>query len=136
MQASYHCQKEEVMKGTGALGRTYQDGEAIVRQGEVGDCMYVIQEGQAEVVVEKDGKEASLAVLGEGGFFGEMAIFESEVRMATVRAVGKARVLTVDKKSFLRSIHEDPSLAFRMVQTMSRRIRRLDAEVVQLRGGK
>jgi CRP-like cAMP-binding protein len=124
------------MKKTGALGRVYEDGEVIFRQGDVGDCMHVIQEGQAEVVAENEGEEERLALLGEGGFFGEMAIFENEVRMATVRAVGQARVLTVDKKSFLRRIHEDPSLAYRMIQTMSRRIRELDAEVVQLRGGR
>jgi CRP-like cAMP-binding protein len=124
------------MKTTGALGKVYEDGEVIVRQGEAGDCMYVIQDGQAEVVVEKDGEEERLAALGEGSFFGEMAIFEKEVRMATVRAVGQSRVLTVDEKSFLRRIHEDPSLAYRMVQTMSHRIRDLDAEVVRLRGGR
>lgn len=123
------------MEKTGALGKVYQDGEIIVRQGEVGDCMYVIQEGQVEVVVEKDGEEVRLAVRGETEFFGEMAIFEREVRMATVRALGQARVLTIDKKNFLRRIHEDPSLAYRIVQTMSRRIRELSAEVAQLRGG-
>lgn len=123
------------MKRTGALGKVYQDGEVIIRQGEVGDCMYVIQDGQVEVMMEKDGEEVRLAVQDEGDFFGEMAIFENEVRMATVRAVGQARVLTVDKKSFLHRIHEDPSLAYRLVQTMSHRIRELDEEVVRLRGG-
>ena len=123
------------METTGALGKVYQDGDVIVRQGEVGDCMYVIQEGQVEVVLEKDGEEVRLAVRGEGEFFGEMAIFEREVRMATVRALGQARVLTIDKKNFLRRIHEDPSLAYRIVQTMSRRIRELSAEVAQLKGG-
>ena len=74
-------------------------------------------------------------VLDAGDFFGEMAIVEKKARMATVRALGQARVLTVDKKNFLRRIHEDPSLAYRIVQTMSRRIRELGAEVAQLRGG-
>jgi CRP-like cAMP-binding protein len=119
------------METTGALGKVYQEGEVIVRQGEVGDCMYVIQEGQVEVMLEKDGEEVRLAVRGEGEFFGEMAIFEREVRMATVRALGQARVLTIDKKNFLRRIHEDPSLAYRIVQTMSHRIRELSAEVAQ-----
>ena len=119
---------------TGALGKLYQDGEAIVRQGEVGDCMYVIQEGQVEVVVEKDGEEVHLMVLDTGELFGEMAIVEREVRMATVRALGPTRVLTVDQKNFLRRIHEDPSLAWRVVQTMSRRIRELAAEVARLKG--
>lgn len=123
------------MERTGALGKIYQDGEVIVRQGKVGDCMYVIQEGQVEVVAEEDGEEVHLAVRGAREFFGEMAIFEREVRMATVRALGQARILTVDKRNLLRRIHKDPSLAYRIVQTMSRRIRELSAEVAQLKGG-
>jgi CRP-like cAMP-binding protein len=116
---------------TGALGKVYKDGEIIVRQGEVGDCMYVIQEGQVEVIAEESGEEIRLAVRGEGEFFGEMAIFDRDVRSATVRAMGQVRALTVDKKNFLRRIHEDPSLAFRIVETMSRRLRELQAELTQ-----
>ena len=118
---------------TGALGKMYQDGEAIVCQGEVGDCMYVIQAGQAEVLQEKENQEVCLAVLGEGDVFGEMALFEREARSATVRALGELRVFTVDKRTFLRRIHEDPSLAFRILQNMSYRIRELDAEIVRLK---
>ncbi|KPJ60888.1 MAG: hypothetical protein AMJ46_04115 [Latescibacteria bacterium DG_63] len=117
------------------LGKVYEDGEVIVRRGDTGDSMYVIQEGQVEVLVEKDGKEVRLRVLGDGEFVGEMSIFEREVRSATVRALGKARLLTVDKKNLLRRIHEDPSLAFRIIETMSRRIRDLTNEVVRLRSG-
>lgn len=117
----------------GELGKIYQDGETIIRQGEVGDCMYVIQQGKVEVILEENGRQVPLAVRGEGEFFGEMAIFEREVRMATVRALGKARVLTVDKKNFMRRIHEDPSLAFRLVEAMSRRIRELSNEVALLK---
>ncbi len=120
---------------TGALGKVYQDGEVIFRQGDVGDCMYVIQEGQVEIIAGQDGKEVRLAVRGEGEFFGEMAIFEHELRSATVRALGTVRVLTVDERNFLRRIHEDPSLAYRVVQTMSRRIRELSTEVVRLKAG-
>jgi CRP-like cAMP-binding protein len=122
------------MERTGALGRVYQDGEAIVHQGEVGDCMYVIQEGQVEMVVEKAGEEVHLMVLDTGELLGEMAIVEREVRMATVHALGQTRVLTIDQKNFLRRIHEDPSLAWRVVQTMSRRIRELATEVARLKG--
>ena len=118
----------------GALGKLYQDGEIIIRQGEVGNCMYVIQEGKVEVLIESDGKEIQIAVREQGDFIGEMAIFERDVRSATVRAVGPARVLTIDKKNFLRRISEDPSLAFRMVESMSHRIRELSNENVQLKG--
>jgi CRP-like cAMP-binding protein len=116
----------------GRLGRLYKDTEIIIRQGEPGDCMYVVQEGMVEIVNETGRGEVYLAFRGEGEFFGEMAIFEREARSATVRALGEAWVLTIDKKNFLRRIHEDPSLAFRLMQTMSARIRELSAEVSRL----
>ena len=118
---------------SGALGKAYEDGEVIIRQGETGDCLYIVQEGEVEVYTEKDGKEVSLAVRRAGELLGEMSIFEREVRSASVRARGRARVLTVDKNNFLRRINEDPTLAFRIVQTMSRRIRELSEEVARLK---
>jgi CRP-like cAMP-binding protein len=117
---------------SGALGRVYNDGEVIIRQGEAGECMYVVQEGEVEVYTERDGEEVSLAIRKAGELIGEMAIFDREVRSASVRARGEARVLTLDKKNFLRRINEDPSLAFRIVQAMSGRIRELSEEVARL----
>lgn len=117
----------------GALGREYEDGEIIVRQGDPGDSMFVIQDGQVEVLAEKDGRETRLRIAEEGEFMGEMAIFERVNRSATLRAMGRVRVLTIDKKNFLRRIHEDPSLAFRIVKTMSGRIRELSDEVARLK---
>jgi CRP/FNR family transcriptional regulator len=119
----------------GALGRDYNEGEVVVHQGEIGECMYVILEGEVEVILDQGGQSVRLAVRREGEFFGEMAIFEREVRMATVRALGAGptRILTVDKKNFLRRIHEDPLLAYRIVETMSQRIRELSEEVARLK---
>ena len=111
------------------LGKTYAESEVIFRQGESGSQMYVIQDGKVEVVLVKDGRETILTVLGKGDFFGEMALFDNEVRSATVRALGKARVLSLDKRNLMRRVHEDPSLAYRIIQGMSQRIRELNAEV-------
>ena len=119
---------------TGALGKVFEDGEIIIQQGEVGNCMYVIQDGKVEVLIGKDDQEVQIAVRGEGEFIGEMAIFERDVRSATVRALGPVRMLTIDKKNFLRRISQDPSLAFRVVESMSRRIRELSEENAQLKG--
>ena len=115
------------------LGRVCEAGEEIVRQGELGDCMYVIQEGAVEVLVERDGRQVPIAVRREGEFFGEMALFEHEARSATVRALGRTRVLTVDKRNLLRRIHQDPALGMRIVQAMSHRIRELSQELARLR---
>ena len=121
------------MTSGGALGRAYQDGEVVVKQGEEGDCLYVVQEGQLEVVREEAGRETVIRLVGKDELIGEMAIFERQRRSATVRARGPARVLTLDKKNFLRRINEDPTLAFRIVETMSRRVRELSAQVVELK---
>jgi CRP-like cAMP-binding protein len=120
---------------SGSIGKNYQDGEVIFRQGEEGNCMYVIQAGKVEIIREVDGTSTRLAVRGEGDFFGEMSLFEKGPRMATARAVGSARVLTVDKRTLLRKFQEDPSLALRIVETMSRRIRELSEWVVSGKAG-
>ena len=117
------------------LGKPYKDGETIVQQGEMGDCMYVVQSGRVEVVRTEDSHEVKLAELPAGAFFGEMALFEKEVRSATVRAVGDVRVLTVDKRTLLRRIKEDPFLAVNILQTMSGRIRDLNSELMRLSAG-
>ena len=115
---------------TGFIGRIYQDGEVIVRQGEVGECMYVIETGKAEVLEKKGRKEVRLAILGPSDFFGELAIFDRETRSATVRAMGEVRAITMDKKTIQKRILEDPWLAFRILEKMSQRIRELDRKVV------
>jgi len=118
----------------GALGKDYRDGELIIRQGELGEQMFVVQDGSVDVFRMDGGKEVLLAELGPGACFGEMAIFERETRSASVRARGAARVLTVDRRTLMRRLQKDPSLALRILETMSHRIRVLDAEVVRLRG--
>ena len=119
---------------SGELGKIYQDGELIICEGEEGDCMYVIQEGEVEVLIKgEEDQDIRLGVRQKGEFIGEMTIFDRDVRSASVRALGQARVLTVDKKNFMRRVHEDPSLAFRLVETMSHRIRELSDEVARLK---
>ena len=113
----------------GGLGKTYKDGEDIIKQGDSGNCMYIIQSGEVEVIRDNNGKEVRLALRKEGDFFGEMALFSREVRSATIRALGDARILTVDRKNLLNSIQKDPSLAFRIIETLSKRVRDLSEEI-------
>ena len=117
----------------GALGKAYTNGEHVVRQGDVGNCMYVVQAGQLEVLKEGHDGYVRVGILNVGEVFGEMSVFEREVRSASVRALGEARVLTVDKKTFLRRIQEDPPLAFNLVKMMSHRIRVLTEEVASMK---
>jgi CRP-like cAMP-binding protein len=118
---------------TGLTGKVYQDGEAIVRQGEAGNCMYLIVSGKVEVLDQEGGKEVRLAVLGPNDSFGEMAILDRERRSATVRAMGRVRTIIVDEENLQRSVVQYPWLAHRIMEKMSRRIRELNRELVELK---
>ena len=120
----------------GTLGKSYTDGETIIRQGAQGDRKYVVQQGEVEVLREHEDESVRLTILGSGDFFGEVPLFERVnsvgVVRATARALGEARVLTVDKRTLVKRIHEDPSLAYRILETMSRRIQQLETDMVRL----
>ncbi len=124
---------EEASMDAGVLGREYADGELLCRQGEPGDRMFVIQSGRVEVVREEGGREVRLGELGPGDVFGHMAIVDREPRSATVRSRGTSRVMTLDKRAFLRRVHEDPSLAYTLLRAMSGTVRSLDEELSLLR---
>jgi CRP/FNR family transcriptional regulator, cyclic AMP receptor protein len=115
------------------FGTLYTHGEIIIKQGTVGDCLFVIQEGRVEVIDETGGKDTKVAELGDKEFFGEMGLFEKDVRSCTVRALGNTRVLTIDKQNFLATIQKDPSLAFRLLENMSRRLRQTTKELGALK---
>ena len=117
----------------GELGKVYQDGELVIRQGEVGNCMYVIQAGEVEIFREEDVRDVRLRIPGPNEFFGEMALVENDVRSASVRSIGESRILHVDKRTFMRRVHEDPSLAYRIMESLSHEIRRLATELGHLR---
>ena len=116
-----------------ALGKTFQPGEDIVRQGDVGNCMYVIQQGEAEVLKEVNGKQSRVDTMAGGDIFGEIAIVEHTTRSSTVRAITEVHVMTIDRKTFLRRVQEDPSLALNVLKVMARRVRGLDQELAVLK---
>ena len=110
----------------------YADGEIIVREGEMGREMYVIQRGAVEVVKSMSGRNVVLATLERGSFFGEMSLLESLPRNATVRAKGDTQLLVIEPGGLLLKIRRDPTFAFEMLQHMSRRIRDLDEQLMHV----
>jgi len=117
----------------GDLGRLYEDGEVITQQGDVGNTMFVVQQGKVEISLRTEREEIVLSILERGDVFGEMSLFTKRERSATARALGEARVVTVDKRKFMKRVHQDPSLAYRILQKMSERIQRLNDQVLELR---
>lgn len=90
--------------------RTFAAGEIIMRQGDAGDCAYIIEEGQVEVFIEKpDGKIVQVATRGPGTIVGEMAIVDKAPRVATVKAVKDCKMLEITQADFaLRLRTTDP----------------------------
>ncbi len=68
--------------------------------------------------------------------FGEMALFDKMPRSATATALGEARVLSIDKKKLFTTISRDPTLVFKILETMSQRIRKLNENIAGLKEAK
>jgi CRP-like cAMP-binding protein len=124
--------KEGIMKD-GELGRVYADGEPICKEGEEGDVMYVIQSGSVKITKDTSEGTIAIATLESGEIFGEMALFDRLPRSASASAYGETRVLSVDKKKLFSSISRDPTMVFKILESMSQRIRRLDEEHMRLK---
>lgn len=115
------------------LGKVYSGGEVIFREGDQGDTMYVIQAGRVNINKKTHSGEVTIATLERGEVFGEMALFDKLPRSATAVIEGESRVLTVDKRKFFASISRDPTLAFKILESMSRRIRRINDEFAKMK---
>lgn len=121
------------MKEGELLGRSYSNGEIIFREGEKGEAMYVIQAGKVKITKSTASGDVTIATLESGDIFGEMSLFDRLPRSATATAYGDARILSIDKKKLFASIDKDPTLVFKILETMSKRIRRLNEDFTALK---
>ena len=120
------------MQESAMIGRWYKDGEVISRQGELGDCMYVIEFGQVELMRRDGSREFCLALLEAGDFWGQDGLLEKDhVRSATARAIGRTAILSIEKRMFLSRIHEDPSFVLKVMKKMSKRIKVLEQALMK-----
>lgn len=109
-------------KGEDLFGFVCRKGDVIIRQGDPGSTMYIIQSGAVEVTQRRGDHEMVLALLEQGDFFGEMALIDDEPRSATVTALRRTRLLALNRASLLERLREDPGVAFHLLKTLSQRI--------------
>ena len=107
----------------------YSAGSIICRDGEPGNTLFIIVDGSVDVIKEKDKKETVIAIRGVGEFVGEMAIFESAPRSATLRAHTSVRVLVIDGTAFNTILIDRPEVAVSVLRHMSTRVRELNDRV-------
>ena len=118
---------------TGELGIEFGAGAYLFRQGEGGDRLYVILEGEVDLLLKHEGHEVRIAGCGVGDTMGEEVIFEHGRHSMDARAATKVRVLGVDRRNFLRRASKDPTLVFGILRQLSRRVCELGAELARLR---
>ena len=92
----------------------------IVRQGEHGDSMFLILDGEARVSVKTDDKEDTIAMLGVGDFFGEMALLDEGPRSADVTANKDCTLLKLSRKNFEDIMSQNSEIASRFLLAMNR----------------
>lgn len=108
-------------------------GEVIIREGEEGDCVYIIEEGQVEVSMsitmvpvaweEESAMDKVLVKLGPGAMFGEMAfIFDHDLRSATITALSGGRLISIGSSDFQRFSEEDKNSAYQIILNIARLI--------------
>jgi CRP-like cAMP-binding protein len=103
---------------------TYAAGTTLFRQHEMGDAAYILVDGEADVLVEADGREIPVARLGPNDFVGEIAILCDVPRTATVRATAELTVLKITKELFFRLIAEFPQMAVEIMRVLAQRLER------------
>jgi CRP-like cAMP-binding protein len=110
---------------------TYQPGQVLMRQGDIGDAAYVIIEGDAQVTVATEGGEIPIAQLHDGDFLGEIAILCDTPRTATVTAKSAVKALRIRKEPFFELLQQFPEMAVEMTRLLAERLTRTTAELVE-----
>ncbi len=104
-------------------------GEVIFRQSDAGNLMYVVQQGQVTLAVDGEVVET----VGPDGIFGEMAVIDDLPRSATATAKTDVRVVPIDEKRIVAVFSQNPFFAIQIMRTLSRRMRRANAELGTVR---
>jgi len=118
--------------GAGRTVYHYRPKQAIFSQGDRADAVFYIQEGKARLsVLSKQGKEATIALLGSGDFLGEECIASDQsLRLATASAVTDCSMLRMEKSRMLRTLHEEHTFSDMFVAYLVERHNRTQADLV------
>lgn len=113
---------------------TFEKGEIIYRQGESGNCMFVIKEGNVGLYKTSRGNTEQMGELEKGDFFGELSILESSPRGETSKALTKCFVVVIHRATFVKMLKSNMEIAIRMLQKLSTKIRLSEERIDSLLG--
>ena len=124
---------EAFLRSAGATRRvaTYPKGKVVFSQGQPSNAVMYIQKGSIKIsVLSRTGKEAVVAMLGPGDFFGEGALTGQSIRIGTATARTPTRVLVIEKAAMLRLLRDEPTFSERFISYMLERNLRVEADLV------
>ncbi len=99
--------------------RSFADGETLVRQGDTGDELFVIQDGQVEIRIVGILPERPIVVLGEGQILGEMSLLDQGFRSATARATAPTRVQAIGRHEFTALCEQSHHIGYLVMRNLA-----------------
>jgi CRP/FNR family cyclic AMP-dependent transcriptional regulator len=118
-----------------ARPRRFKPREVVIRQGERGDSVFIIQVGYLKVFVSgANGTLTMLGVMGPGEVFGELSLLDGGPRSATVMAMTQGETLVIDRAAFLKLVEDRPRVAIGIMDLLARRLRRMSERSDDLSG--
>jgi CRP/FNR family transcriptional regulator, cyclic AMP receptor protein len=117
--------------GEGKTIATYRKGQPIFAQSDVADAIFYLQKGKIKLtVVSNNGKEAVVALLGAGDFFGEGCLAGQQVRMSTAAAMTDCSIVRLEKAEAIRVLHEEVSFSELFLKHLLSRNIRIEEDLV------
>jgi CRP/FNR family transcriptional regulator, cyclic AMP receptor protein len=117
--------------GEGKTISKYQKDQVVFSQGEVADAVFYIQQGKVKLtVVSEQGKEAVIAILGPGHFFGEGCLNGHPLRIATTRAVDECVITRLEKATMIATIHNEPDFSELFISYLLTRSSRIEEDLI------
>jgi CRP/FNR family cyclic AMP-dependent transcriptional regulator len=117
--------------GNGHTVLTFQDRQPVFAQGDPADAAFYIQSGKVKVtVVSQQGKEAVVALLGSGDFFGEGCLNGQTKRMTSAVAMEESVIARLERAVVLRTLHEEPAFADMFIAYLLKRNLRMEGDLV------
>ena len=101
---------------------TFNPGDSLFKQGVSGDALYVIMEGDADVLVDTPGGQITVATMGKNDFVGDIAVLCDVPRTATVTATSKLTTLRITKDIFFQLVCQFPQIAIEIMRVLAHRL--------------
>jgi CRP/FNR family transcriptional regulator, cyclic AMP receptor protein len=117
--------------GPGKTNLKFGNGQNIFSQGEAADAVFYIQKGKVKlIVVSKEGKEAVVAILNTGQFFGEGCLNGQTLRIATTKAIGDCLITAITKKAMMNAINSEPKFSELFMAYLLTRNNRIEEDLI------